>query len=215
MSDEPRQQREPSARALSGSTAGPAATSPLRALLVIAPLLVIVAAATNLMGLWTTPYQQAAREGQPAQTTNRSMAKEVTSPFGAAGKAPEASEPQFDVSAVLALLKVANPTDGASLFRMCAPCHAGEKDGPHRLGSNLWGIVGSRKAAHPDFRYSEALKARGGTWSYRELAEYLHNPRTFAPGTSMFFVGMTDNRKIANLLAYLRTLSDNPAPLPK
>lgn len=217
MGNEPSQQRGPSARALSGSTvgSGQSATSPLRALLVIVPLLVMVAAATNLMGLWTTPYQQAAREEQPAQTTNRSVAKEVPFPFGAAGKAPEASESQFDASVVLALLKTANPAEGASLFRMCMPCHAGEKNGPHGLGSNLWGIVGSRKAAHPDFRYSAALKAKGGTWSYRELAEYLHDPRTFAPGTSMFFVGMTDNRKVANLLAYLRTLSDNPAPLPK
>ena len=116
---------------------------------------------------------------------------------------------------MLALLKDANPEDGARLFRMCMPCHAGEKGAPHKIGSNLWGIVGSRKAAHPDYRYSAALKARGGTWSYRELAEYLHNPRTFAPGTSMAFAGMTDNRRIADLLAYLRTLSDNPAPLPK
>ena len=122
---------------------------------------------------------------------------------------------QFDAAVVLALLKGANPADGASLFRMCMPCHAGEKNAPHRIGSNLWGIVGSRKAAHPDYRYSAALKARGGTWSYRELAEYLHNPRTFAPGTSMSFAGMTDNRKIANLLAYLRTLSGNPTPLPR
>ena len=70
------------------------------------------------------------------------------------------------------------------------------------------------KAAHSDFRYSAALRAKGGTWSYLELAEYLHNPRTFAPGTSMFFAGMRDNQRIADLIAYLRTLADNTAPLP-
>ena len=133
--------------------------------------------------------------------------REVIAPFDPPRKAPEASDSQFDAAAVLALLKDASPEDGARLFRMCMPCHAGEKGAPHRIGSNLWGIVGSRKAAHPDYRYSAALKAKGGTWSYRELAEYLHNPRTFAPGTSMSFAGMTDNRKIADLLVYLRTLS--------
>ncbi len=176
------------------------------------PLLVIVAVGTNLLGLWTTPYQQAARE---QQVGHRQPERGVIPPFDPSKKSPERSEPQFDAAVVLALLKGANPEDGARLFRMCMPCHAGEKGAPHRIGSNLWGIVGSRKAAHPDYRYSAALKAKGGTWSYRELAEYLHNPRTFAPGTSMSFAGMTDNRKIANLLAYLRTLSGNPAPLPK
>lgn len=213
MTAEP-QQREPKASTHSGSsTAGPGsgATSPVRLLFVIVPLLVIVAAATNLMGLWTTPYQQAARE---ERVGHRQPEREVIGPFDPPRKAPEASDSQFDASVVLALLKEANPQDGASLFRMCMACHAGEKGAPHRIGSNLWGIVGSPKAAHAEFRYSAALKARGGTWSYRELAEYLHNPRTFAPGTSMFFAGMTDNRKIANLLAYLRTLSDHPAPLP-
>src|SRR5262245_33744482 len=165
MSAESRQPGE-----LPGSTvgAGSGATSPLRVLFVIAPLLVIAAAATNLMGLWTTPYQQAARE---QQVGHRQPEREVIAPVDPARKAPETREPQFDAVAVLALLKQASPDEGARLFRMCMPCHTGEKGAPHKIGSNLWGIVGSRKAAHPDFRYSEALKAKGGTWSYRELAE--------------------------------------------
>jgi cytochrome c len=205
MTTEPRQSD------LSGSTAAPGSgsTSPLRGLLVIVPLLVIAVVGTNLLGLWTTPYQQAARK-EPVRS--RQPEWEVIVPV--ATKAPEAGPTQFDAAAVLALLKQASPDEGARLFRMCLPCHAGEKGAPHRIGSNLWGIVGSRKAAHPDYRYSEALKAKGGTWSYRELAEYLHNPRTFAPGTSMFFAGMRDNQRIADLLAYLRTLADRPAPLP-
>lgn len=208
MTAEPRRASE-----LAGSTAqsGSGATSPLRVLFVIVPLLVIVAAATNLMGLWKTSYQQAVRE---EWVRPRQPEREVIAPIDPARKGPEASESQFDAAVVLALLEQANLEDGSRLFRMCMPCHAGEKNSPHRIGSNLWGIVGSRKAAHPDFRYSAALEAKGGTWSYRELAEYLHNPRAFAPGTSMFFVGMTDNRKIANLLAYLRTLSDHPVPPP-
>jgi cytochrome c len=208
MNAEPRQPSE-----LPGSTAGPGsgATSPLRVLLVIVPLLVIAAVGTNLLGLWTTPYQQAARE---EQVGHRRPEREVIAPFDPPRKAAEPSQPQFDATAVLVLLKEASPDDGARLFRMCLPCHAGEKNGPHRIGSNLWEIVGSPKAADPDFRYSAALKAKGGTWSYRELTEYLHNPRTFAPGTSMFFVGIADNRRMADLIAYLRTLSDNPKPLP-
>lgn len=197
---------------LPGSNARSAsgAASPLRVLLVIVPLVVIAAAGTNLLGLWTMPFQLGRQ-----QVGHRQPGIEVIAPVDPARKKPpETGDSRFDAAVVLALLREANPEDGARLFRMCMPCHAGEKNGPHRIGSNLWDIVGSPKAAHPDFRYSAALKAKGGTWSYRELAEYLHNPRTFAPGTSMFFVGMADNRRIADLLAYLRTLSDKPKPLP-
>jgi cytochrome c len=210
MTVEPRQSSELPGSSADGSGSG--ATSPVRLLFVIVPLLVIVAAGTNLVGFWTTSYQQEARK---ELVRHPQPEREVIAPFDPPRKAAEMVDSQFDAATVLTLLKDASPEDGARLFRMCMPCHAGEKNAPHRIGSNLWGIVGSRKAAHPDYRYSAALKAKGGTWSYRDLAEYLHNPRTFAPGTSMSFAGMTDNRKIADLLVYLRTLSDKPAPLPK
>ncbi len=42
----------------------------------------------------------------------------------------------------------------------------------------------------------------------------IHDPRAFAPGTSMAFRGIAENAMIANVIAYLRMLSDNPAPLP-
>jgi cytochrome c len=116
---------------------------------------------------------------------------------------------------VLGLLAKADPKEGASVFKMCAACHGDEKDGPHKVGNNLWNIVGSPKAARPDYRYSQALGARGGTWSYRELAEYLYNPRTSVPGTSMAFAGIRDNQRMANLLAYMRTRADKPMPLPR
>jgi cytochrome c len=97
---------------------------------------------------------------------------------------------------------------------MCAACHTDDKGGPHGLGSNLWNVVGSPKAARPEFRYSQALRAKGGIWSYRELAEYLHDPRASVPGTSMAFVGIKDNDRMASLIAYMRTRADRPVPLP-
>jgi len=108
----------------------------------------------------------------------------------------------------------AKPEDGASVFKMCRACHDSERNAPARIGTSLWGIVNQRKAARPGFNYSTALRAKGGIWSYRDLADYLNNPRKFAPGTSMTFAGIVSNRRMADLLAYLRTLSDNPAPLP-
>ena len=183
----------------------------------IVPLLVIVIAGTNVLGLWTTSFQQAAR---PPQVERRPPVEEIFSrpapkvPSGTAEKAPAGNDSEFDVAIVLALLPKAKPEDGASVFKMCRACHDGERDAPFRIGTSLWGIVNQRKAAYPGFNYSAALRAKGGTWSYRDLADYLNNPRKFAPGTSMAFAGIVSNRRMADLLAYLRTLSDNPAPLP-
>ena len=35
------------------------------------------------------------------------------------------------------------------------------------------------------------------------------------PGNKMAFAGIKDNAELADLLAYLRTLSDSPPPLPQ
>jgi cytochrome c len=45
------------------------------------------------------------------------------------------------------------------------------------------------------------------------LAKYLHDPKAEIPGTRMVFPGIKDNAELADLLAYLRSLSDSPSPL--
>jgi cytochrome c len=119
------------------------------------------------------------------------------------------------VADVIRLLPQADPGAGANLFKLCAACHTDDRNGQHKVGNNLWNIVGSPKAARPDYRYSQALRTAGGTWTYRELAEYLHDTRNAVPGTSMAFFGIKDSQRIANLLAYMRTRADKPVPLPK
>ena len=48
----------------------------------------------------------------------------------------------------------------------------------------------------------------GGKWTYEHLANYLHDPKGYIPNNKMAFVGVSDNAELADLLAYLRTLSD-------
>lgn len=194
--------------------AEPSGFSPLRWLLVIVPLALVVLGGIYLAGLWMASLQRAPEQRrakvQPPVAPQQDVRRAPTESSGV-----DAREDGFDATVVLGLLAKADPKEGASVFKMCAPCHADEKDGPHRVGNNLWNIVGSPKAARPDYRYSQALRARGGTWSYRELAEYLHNPRTSVPGTSMAFAGIRDNQRMANLLAYMRTRADKPVALPR
>ncbi|HUJ36875.1 MAG TPA: cytochrome c family protein, partial [Hyphomicrobium sp.] len=85
-------------------------------------------------------------------------------------------------------------------------CHDGTSGGPNKVGPNLWGVVGRPKASHEGFNYSDAMKAKGGNWTPEDLAQFVHSPKTFVPGTKMLFPGIADQGELADLLAYLNTL---------
>jgi cytochrome c len=127
-----------------------------------------------------------------------------------------APAPAFDVASVLALLPKANADAGADVFKKCLACHTPNKGEKHLVGPNLWGIVGRKVASAPGFeaRYSDAMKGHAGEWTFERLAKYLHKPAQDVPGNKMVFAGIPDNNDLADLIAYLRKLSDNPVPLP-
>ncbi|MEO9339173.1 cytochrome c family protein [Mesorhizobium sp. SB112] len=116
------------------------------------------------------------------------------------------------------LLEKADAAAGEAVFRRCTACHSGEKGGPNKVGPDLWDIVNRPVASHEGFAYSGALKefAQGGSvvWDYQHLSDFIHAPKGLVRGTAMGFAGIKKDDERANLIAYLRTLSDNPAPLP-
>jgi cytochrome c len=59
------------------------------------------------------------------------------------------------------------------------------------------------------------MKSKGGNWSFDELDKFVANPKGDVPGTKMAYAGEKDPQKRADIVDYLHTLSDNPAPLPK
>jgi cytochrome c len=121
----------------------------------------------------------------------------------------------FDPAKVVALLGKANAEGGQDSFKKCLQCHTPDKGGRILTGPNLWGIVGRARAAMPGFPYSDAMKNHPGSWTFEELAKYLHDPKADIPGNKMAFAGVKDDAELADLLVYLRKLSDNPAPLPQ
>jgi len=131
----------------------------------------------------------------------------------AGAKSQEAAKPEAPQSAVPLLAK-ADPEKGKKIARKCAACHSFEKGGPNKVGPNLWNVVGADRAHHSGYSYSSALKNFGGKWDYAALDEFLRDPRGDVKGTKMSFAGLTKADERADVIAYLRTLSDSPKPLP-
>lgn len=121
--------------------------------------------------------------------------------------APQGPEP------IAAFLATADAAKGESLARACAACHTFEKGGAEGIGPNLWNVV-NRDVASTSFAYSEAMAAHDGSWTFEELNHFLYKPKSHIEGTKMNFIGLKNPEKRANVIAYLRSLSDNPAALP-
>jgi cytochrome c2 len=125
---------------------------------------------------------------------------------------PAEGEPGAEV---LPLLASADPKQGEADAALCKVCHTFDKGGAVMVGPNLYDMVGRKIASVEGFNYSPALKDHGGDWTYQNLDVWLTNPQAFAPGTTMAFPGVPDLKKRANIIAFLRTKSDNPVPLPE
>lgn len=134
---------------------------------------------------------------------------------GGAGAAPAAEEPPLEP--IAPLLAAADPAAGEQLVgKQCATCHTFDEGGANKVGPNLYGVVERPIASHEGFSYSSGLsKHSGETWTYENLNAFLHTPRDFAPGTKMTFRGFSKTEEVANVVAYLRSLSGSPAPLPQ
>jgi cytochrome c len=132
---------------------------------------------------------------------------------GAGGEAAPAEEP------IAVRLATADPVAGEAVHKKCTACHTTEKGGPNKVGPNLWDIVNRPVASHEGFAYSTPMKefSQGGSvvWDYDHLDQFLTSPKGLVKGTAMGFAGVKNPTERANLIAYLRTLADTPAPLPE
>lgn len=130
----------------------------------------------------------------------------------AAAKTEAAGPPSIDT-----LLASANVQKGKDFVNnVCAVCHTFNQGGKPNIGPNLYGVVAGPHDHEAGFSYSPALeKFKGQPWTYDALNKWLYDPQTYAPGTHMTYTGIKSTKQRADVIAYLRTLSPNPAPLPK
>ncbi len=119
---------------------------------------------------------------------------------------------------VAALLASADPSEGEANFRACASCHSVDPGGANRVGPALWGVFGRQIAGVDGFNYSDALEGHAtedgaGVWNVAELNGFLWSPREWVPGTTMAYRGIQNDQDRADMIAYLNSLAESPAPL--
>ncbi len=111
-----------------------------------------------------------------------------------------------------------DPERGAELFKACKACHQVGEGAKNRVGPVLNGVFGRPAGAVEGFRYSKAMNrmaADGLVWTWDTLDAFVENPKQMVSRTKMSYRGMKDETDRADLLAFLRLFSDNPADIPE
>ena len=103
----------------------------------------------------------------------------------------------------------ANPdaNQGQRVFEACAACHSLQPNqnmtGPSLAG--LWNRKAGSLASFP--RYSDALKSSNIVWNDKTLDEWIEEPQHLVPGNDMPFQGIKNAQQRADLLAFLKKVT--------
>ena len=123
-------------------------------------------------------------------------------------------QPQLpgDYSAKLAVVDLEKAR--MSFMRKCSSCHDHKRQGGHGKGPHLWNLMGRMAGSVAGFNFSDGMKSSGHVWDYASLNYYLTDTERAVPGRAMNFRGLKREKDRVLLIAFLRTLHDNPPPLP-
>ena len=87
----------------------------------------------------------------------------------------------------------------------CSGCHKVGDGTSHRIGPDLWGVIGRKPGSADGYSdYSAAMRSRGGEWTEQQLNQFMENPQAVVPGTAMEFGGVPDADTRSKIIDYLK-----------
>ena len=99
-----------------------------------------------------------------------------------------------------------------ALFLACAGCHSLTQGATHKVGPNLFGLVGKPAGTQPDYSYSPALVKAGESglvWQQGTLNAWILMTEGMVPGTWMLYHNYLKPDEIQELVEYI--LAQRPA----
>jgi cytochrome c len=101
---------------------------------------------------------------------------------------------------------------GEKVFLQCKACHQVGPTAKNAVGPVLNGLFGRHSGSVPGYTYSEANKKSGLVWDEATFRDYIKDPKAKIPGTKMVYPGLKDEKRVADLVAYLHTFDAAPVP---
>ncbi len=103
---------------------------------------------------------------------------------------------------------------GAASAKKCAACHTFEKGGPQPRRSQPLRHRRRPQGRRPRVQFLRRYEGQGRRVDLRRPQPVHRQSKGFIPGTAMGFAGIPKDSERADVIAYLRSLSDSPVPLP-
>ena len=93
---------------------------------------------------------------------------------------------------------------GEKVFTQCRACHQVGESAKNGVGPVLNGLFGRHSGSVEGYNYSPANKNSGITWDEATFRDYIKDPRKKIPGTKMIYAGLKDEKRVDDLVAYLK-----------
>ena len=97
---------------------------------------------------------------------------------------------------------------GEEIYQRCLGCHMLRSNA---VGPRHCGLFGRSAGTVKGYAYSAAMRQHGVTWNEATLDRFIENPLKTVPGTKMGYAGVKGAQERADLIAYLKQATSDPA----